>query len=588
MSEALRELVVAVRWKATGEQPDKQVQKAKGGLTDLWSGVQMLTQALMQLRQAVAKPISDSLQMGGALGQIATLIPESQKRIVELKDEIFDLSRSTGKPIKDISDGMYEVISSFEDTNQTVAITEVATKAAQAGMVSVTEAVGGLAGITKAYGDTSLPAVTKASDLMFWTVNKGKVRFGELAGAIQGVASTASLLGVTQEEMSAIFATATGVTGGGSEVGTQMVSAMKAMLERTPEMEAAFKKVKFSSAQAAIAEHGLVGALKLLMATAGGDAEKMAKMFGRVEGFKLTAALVGGQTEMFTKRLKEAGDVAGTTDEAFDAATHGLARYKAEVDRANARLEVVSTTIGDDLVPMFAEAKSGWAFFMEGIARHLPDLESIGQAIFGVSSDMNSLDDTSTGVAVSIQKIAVIVGMVIQALKMYVHYLIGLFGFAMSALMDFVANAKIAWSIVKGEGGEFKASTLKAAYAEFTKEMAGDSGNFGKLWEQMKKSPEDLERDAKARKLRRVAEAEADWEGKRAARLQRAAINQTIGNISVVVGGTAAVTEVRDAVKAGVSEAFGDFVKGAQQLMPAGASFGGDVLGMAKPFTGRM
>ena len=45
---------------------------------------------------------------------MATLIPGQAERVLELKD-VRDLAVETGKPLDDLTDGLYQVISAFGD-----------------------------------------------------------------------------------------------------------------------------------------------------------------------------------------------------------------------------------------------------------------------------------------------------------------------------------------------------------------------------------------------------------------------------------------------------------------------------------------
>ena len=70
-----------------------------------------------------------------AMSNVATLIPRSTARVLELKKSVQDLAIDTGKSTTDIARGLYEVISAFQDSADTAKILEINVKAAAAGIL---------------------------------------------------------------------------------------------------------------------------------------------------------------------------------------------------------------------------------------------------------------------------------------------------------------------------------------------------------------------------------------------------------------------------------------------------------------------
>lgn len=164
-------------------------------------------------------------------------------RVLELKESIQDLAIEMGKSTTDMADGMYQIISTFGDGVDAVASLEIAAKAGAAGLATTTDAINLIAAVTKGYGDTSLEAQQKVSDLAFQTVNLGQTTFPELAAAIGKVVPIAAALGVTQEELFAQMATLTGVTGSTAEVTTQLRATYQALLKPTTDMAGSIEEV---------------------------------------------------------------------------------------------------------------------------------------------------------------------------------------------------------------------------------------------------------------------------------------------------------------------------------------------------------
>jgi TP901 family phage tail tape measure protein len=265
-----------------------------------------------------------SVDFNAAMANVATIIPNNIKRIEELKNAVQDMAVATGKSTDDLADGLYQVVSTFGDTADTVKILDITARAAAAGMATTTEAINLAASVTKGYGDVSAEAVQKSQDLAFQTTNLGITTFPQLAAAIGGVIPLAATLGVKQEELFAGFATLSGVTGNTAEVSTQLTSALTAMIKPTAEMEGAMKKLGVTSAKALVESKGMTGAIRALAETTDGSQESLVGLFGRVEALTSVLALTGAQAETMDKMIGEMNKTAGASASAFKQQTEGV------------------------------------------------------------------------------------------------------------------------------------------------------------------------------------------------------------------------------------------------------------------------
>lgn len=194
------------------------------GLTNaenrLASTAQSMTSTGMKMTAGLTAPIlgvgaaaiAASTQMNEGLANVASL-GIATDRVLEFKGAMQDMAVEVGKTTDDLSGGIYEVISSFGDTADTLDIVKINAKAAAAGLATTQDAIKLTSAVTKAYGDTSAEAVQHTADLAFQTVNLGQTTFPELAKNMGQVTPIAVALGVSQEELWGQMATLTGVTG---------------------------------------------------------------------------------------------------------------------------------------------------------------------------------------------------------------------------------------------------------------------------------------------------------------------------------------------------------------------------------------
>lgn len=331
-----------------------------------------------------------AIDLNKSMANVATLMPKSSGRVNQLKSEIQDLSISSGKSTEDLSTGLYDVVSAFGDTADTMDRLKIASTASVAGMSTTQEAISLLSAVTKGYGDTSVEAMQKVSDLSFQTVKLGQTTFPELASAMGKVVPVAASLNVSQQELFAGFATLTGVTGTASEVSTQLRSVLKSMLKPGEDVTKAVKSMGFASASAMVKQIGLRESLIRLGAASGGP-EKLqkavkklgfanydamvnavgheeaarrlgsqlqksdsvlAKMFPDMEGLVAALALLGGQSGNFEDKLRSMNSTLGATSEAYAEADSGINKTGRSFEKLKARAVVFAQRVGDKLLPI--------------------------------------------------------------------------------------------------------------------------------------------------------------------------------------------------------------------------------------------
>mgnify|MGYP001189059879 CR=1 FL=1 len=245
MSNVLETLVVKLVGDISGFS--ESMESAGGTIKNVGKGLQdaggwMTATVTAPLLGIGAAAIKSSVDLNSMMGNIQSL-GLSQDRVTDLKSSVQDLAIEMGKGTDDMADGLYQVVSAFGDTSDSVDILKNAAKTGAAGLATTTDALNLLATVTKGYGDESLDAQKKVSDLAFQTVNLGQTTFPELASSMGKVVPLASALGVSQEELFAQMATLTGVTGTAAEVTTQLRATYQGILSPTKEMAGAISNV---------------------------------------------------------------------------------------------------------------------------------------------------------------------------------------------------------------------------------------------------------------------------------------------------------------------------------------------------------
>jgi TP901 family phage tail tape measure protein len=383
---------------------DSMTSKA-GGLESAWKGAAAAF-AAFGVGAAAGASVESALRFGDALGQVATLIPNQRGRLAELRGDVERLAVQYGKSATEITGALYQTISAFGDTPETASKLETAIKASVSGASDATSALSALSAITKGYGDTSAGTTAHVADLIFKTIELGETNFPALSASIGHVTPLAKTLGVSLEEVFAITATGTGALGSTSEVMTQISSAMRALIQRTPDMDKAFAKAfkgdGIKSMDQAIGKYGLVGTLQRVIATTDGTTEAIGGLFGRIEGMQLALALTGpllDGPDGFTSKFGKMKDAAGALSGAYAAQTEGLGGLAKDARATAERFEALRVKVGEELAPAFGKTKDAIATISEEVGDRLIDaLSDAETGIGGLAGTAEALDPLVTAI----------------------------------------------------------------------------------------------------------------------------------------------------------------------------------------------
>lgn len=283
------------------------------------------------------------------MSNVATLLDgDVKKRIGELNEEVYALSKKTGASTDDLTDGLYNVISALGDSADSMKILETATKAAVAGGATTTDAINLLTAEMKGYNDTSGEFAQRCADMAFTVVKLGQTTFPDLAANMGRCIPLANTMGMKIEEVNGYFATLTGVTGGAAEVSTQLQAALTAMLKPSKEMSKALKKLGYSNGVAAIKAEGLQSILMKLRKNSK-NALQFGQLFGRKEGINFALTVTGVQADTAARKIAAMYETAGAADRAFEVSEDNLA---SRLHRIGNLFDVAKIQIGQELLPV--------------------------------------------------------------------------------------------------------------------------------------------------------------------------------------------------------------------------------------------
>lgn len=291
--------------------------------------IQATSQAIAGLNNAFQSVIAQGASFGKAMREVNTLAGKSGKEFDAMKDQVADLSKTIPLAREELAHGLYQVISNGVPEDNWISFLEKSAKAAVGGLSDLGETVTVTSTLIKNYG-LSWEQAGAIQDKIQLTAKYGVTTFEQLAQALPSVAGSAAQLGVTMDELMAVFATTTGVTGNTAEVSTQLGAVLKALIAPSTEAAKAAEAMGIKFDAAAIKQAGgldnflktLDVSIKEYAAKTGELSETIyGNLFGSARALRILTSLTGEQAEKFTQNIQVMTDSAGTIDGAFEEMT---------------------------------------------------------------------------------------------------------------------------------------------------------------------------------------------------------------------------------------------------------------------------
>lgn len=253
------------------------------------------------LKQGVVEGAKLTGQLEYATEKIKTISGENRGT---LNSEIERIGKKYGTDYREVSEGLYQVVSAIGDVHKKYSLLETANKLAITGFSSVNESVDGLTTVLNAY-NLGIEEADRVANVFVRTQKVGKLTVQEFQQQLYKTVPTAKELGITIEEIGASIALLT-AKGSKAEVAqTQMGAFLYEMLDTGSEVNKLFTKLKGQSIETYMNSGGnLEGILRTLKDYSNQSGFKIESLFGRKEAksFWLNA---GNDIEGLIKKLKE-------------------------------------------------------------------------------------------------------------------------------------------------------------------------------------------------------------------------------------------------------------------------------------------
>lgn len=263
-----------------------------------------------------------------------------------------DLSATTDSATE-LAQGFYFTWSAGFEGAQAMEVLTAATKAASAGLTDTETAVNALTAVLNAYGMQGQMA-SQVSDVLFRTVDKGVLTFGELASSIGDVVNSAAIAQVPIEQLGAAYVVMTRAGISAHEAATGLNRLILSLISPSAQAAQTAAELGIEFNATALASKGLQGVLADVIEKTGGTAEAIRKLFPDVRAYRAVLSLTRGEMGPFNQALADMGQAAGATGRAFAAQTQSWA---AQLENLKNAINSLLISVGDALVPTLLKAR---------------------------------------------------------------------------------------------------------------------------------------------------------------------------------------------------------------------------------------
>ena len=255
-----------------------------------------------------------------------TMAGKSGDGFETLTEQVVELSKHIPLAREELANGLYQVVSNGVPEDNWIEFLDKSSRSAVGGIADLGQTVTVTSTLIKNYG-LEWDQAGAIQDKIQMTAKNGVTSFEQLGQALPRVSGSASQLGVTLDELMAVFATTTGVTGNTAEVSTQLAAVLNALIKPSSEATKAANEMGIGFNAASVrAAGGLENFLLGLDASIQEYAAKTGQLsqtiygqlFGSAEALRLLGSLTGEQKEKFSQNIGAMADSAGEMDAAFD------------------------------------------------------------------------------------------------------------------------------------------------------------------------------------------------------------------------------------------------------------------------------
>lgn len=280
-------------------------------------GTQALVRALNLSKQLFSENADAAETFQLAIARTAAIAKGPAGTIDALSESVRELAIELGRPVDETATAAYEALQNdlggVEETLDLVG--GAAQDLALVTGGSLLDSVNTLSSVMKIFR-IDVEDADHISDILFRTVDAGRVTLDDLANSLGSVGPFADQLGITFEQMSASIAAITLQGVDSAKALTQMRGITNALLKPTSALKKAYDELGVASGKELVEKTGgLVEALQALEGVANGNEVVFKSFFGRIRASAGALNILNDDASNAKRILNEYGDAAGDAAE---------------------------------------------------------------------------------------------------------------------------------------------------------------------------------------------------------------------------------------------------------------------------------
>lgn len=270
-----------------------------------------------------------------------------QKQFEGLTQRVLNLAGPTAQAPHVLAEGLYDLVSSGFNANESIKILHSSALAASAGLTTTEVSTKAVAAALNAY---ELPASKAAmvSDTLFETVNRGVLTFDELASSVGDVLPFSSQLKINLGEVGASISTMTKAGLSSSESVTRLKNAMVAFIKPSKPLKELLDEMG-TTGEKIVAKRGFQGALEAIVKHTDGTKESIAELFPNIRAMGGVLALTGLHAKSAGEDVEAFQVTTGATNKVLKEQEKS---FGFQLQRAWAELQAVLIEVGQQVLPV--------------------------------------------------------------------------------------------------------------------------------------------------------------------------------------------------------------------------------------------
>lgn len=377
-----------------------------------------------------------SMKFEDSMAKVSTISEDTEVPIGDLRKSIMKLSSDTGVASSEIADSVYDAISAGQSTGDAVNFVTSATKLAKAGFAETGQTVDLLSTIMNSY-EMKAEDVTRVSNILINTQNKGKISVAEMSASMGKVIPTAKAYGVNLEQVASGYTIMTAKGIKSAEATTYMNSMLNELGKAGTKASDTVKEISGKSFQDLIASGKSVGDILAMMKDHGDKNNlSLADMFGSSEAAKAGMLLANNAGKDFNDTLEGMNNTAGATDQAFDKVSSTTGE---KLKRSLNEMKNNAINLGDAIAPIIET-------IAEGISKIAKKLSELSPAQLDMIVTIGLIIASISPIAKTIQGISYMVNGLTKSLNfLLAHPIIIVIALAVAAIVGLVLVIKHLW-----------------------------------------------------------------------------------------------------------------------------------------------